>query len=401
MVDIKPYSGWDYDPDYFSRINQTAWRAGEYEIYSLTDGHRLDVINNLAKINSRAMMGEDIPQEEYEALGGKENADYYRKMVESSAFGGTPYDRAMRQVLTMYRLDEDQYDAVAKAGEQVIKELVEASTETAMEAYSGRQGGDTHGGDWMGGMKPENIVLSPADMRKILKLMQKLREIPVFKVMQEKTTDREEDPAGPHSTVVLGRSLEDLEPTMLALDEDYFDSLWMRSMLERVQYEAYKPEAKKHVVLLDDSGSMSRQSKVRWTLAVFTILIEDIRDNGSEMWLFLFEKQLHFQCKISTYEEGLHFVQHQYCAGSGGDTNVQGALLNLSYHIKNEAYGLSPDCNIFLINDGQDPVDKTFRPAVTSHGLMLMEENPDLVQVLKGSGGVALLADHRDVLTEL
>lgn len=167
---------------------------------------------------------------------------------------------------------------------------------------------------------------------------------------------------------------------------------------EKYQYEKSKQTL---VMLVDDSGSMSNREKIACVNAILLNRLDAVRKGEAILYINTFEEELDTcwrkietkkECDILWKQRGSYFTY-----GRGG-TNVQRAVQEAILQITTGELKIKGGKvieledkmrpQIVVVNDGQDSVDKKYRPAITTHGFILGQENAGMKSMCSNSRGV-------------
>lgn len=147
------------------------------------------------------------------------------------------------------------------------------------------------------------------------------------------------------------------------------------------------------IVLLDISGSMNNNDKQMWVKALLLDRAKAVYDNKAELCLVPFgsDADLDSIVFIRNKAEAKSFIEllrkNNIFTFNQGGTDIEDAHKTTENAIKDGKFGKHKDYQIVIMNDGDDSVNKNYRPTVVTHGFILGSDNVDLQTVITRSGG--------------
>jgi len=149
------------------------------------------------------------------------------------------------------------------------------------------------------------------------------------------------------------------------------------------------PEDKQNLLLMiDDSSSMNTTEKKLWVEAIVYNRLEAVINNKARLLICWFEKTIHRHIIVENRDEALAFIKTgSFGSFTKGITNIESCLKQAIQLIKKLFEPDLSKCQIVIINDGDDPIDRRYTPEIVTHGFILGIHNEDLETIIKNSRG--------------
>lgn len=151
-------------------------------------------------------------------------------------------------------------------------------------------------------------------------------------------------------------------------------------------------KAQNLVIMIDDSGSMSNNTKKQMLQAAVTIKLRDFNEvHNVYIGTFITENYGFHKVKEGDLFSDLTFIEL-----NKGTTDINGCVKDVIKQIKgrklkdfNGGFHTLDDSHfeILIINDGDDHVDPSFHPDIKLHAVCLCQHNTNLKNICHRSGG--------------
>ena len=149
------------------------------------------------------------------------------------------------------------------------------------------------------------------------------------------------------------------------------------------------------ILLIDDSGSMCYQPKIAWVKSLILNRLDAVAKGEAELIIAWFVTSIDFgnSVKITTKEQAIAFIKKDFYGTFGaGGTNIQNAVREACDCVNKNKFGRHPlngiRPQIVVINDGDDDVDKSYKPEITTHGFILGRDNNDMKSMINNCNGL-------------
>lgn len=243
-----------------------------------------------AAMYSQSILGEDVKDAQVPGLT-PEMVNFFKNVN----LKGNPIERGMKAATILkkegnYRMQE----VLNEYGEEVLTGIIEGEVQRTEEEWESGRGGQSHGGDWFGGMEIDSpIQVSDKQKAQIMELSRKLKTFKSFNLNTKRSNKMAQDDWGDDERAETGLP-DNLQKTdmMDVADEDLFDYLFMIKSLRYFETYSRKVLPNTWLVLIDDSGSMNNTQKLSWLLALLHVICEDVIKNNSVAYVAMFEEDL-------------------------------------------------------------------------------------------------------------
>lgn len=159
--------------------------------------------------------------------------------------------------------------------------------------------------------------------------------------------------------------------------------------------ERINSEKQALILLIDDSGSMSYQPKMVWVKSLILNRLDAVAKGEAELIIAWFVTSIDFDnsVKITTKEQAIAFIKKDfYGLFNAGATNIENAVREACNCVKKNKFGRHPlngiRPQIVVINDGDDDVNKSYKPEITTHGFILGRDNNDMKSMINNCNGL-------------
>ena len=354
-------------------------KAAEKANHYISTGY----LNTAAAVASHLTMDNDPYSIAMQVTGGKSTKNMALDMaIAGSKVKGDVYTLA--RVLAEQYLIKQHKDSSQEEFEKAVKEAVEeAEAEKEMMLPGGHKGGESIRNFFQGYPLPFGAVDEVPEYIKQSGAM----------VFAKQQTNSKKVEGKPKSAVHFRRirRLEEITrviPKQLCVDDDVFElMLAQRQLIGKFPLRS-KQELKTMVILLDDSGSMSVDTRVTKLTAILESLFKEVEKESLRLLIAPFEYSLGPAFELKNAHSVNEFKKI-VTDGSGGDTYLNRILPNVITDLQKGMFGtfkVPVDTRILIINDGEDPPGE-MKPAAPVHALSLGEFNKDLSALCKASGG--------------
>lgn len=159
--------------------------------------------------------------------------------------------------------------------------------------------------------------------------------------------------------------------------------------------ERINSEKQALILLIDDSGSMSYQPKMVWVKSLVLNRLDAVAKGEAELIIAWFVTSIDFgnSVKITTKEQAIEFIKKDfYGLFNAGATNIENAVREACNCVKKNKFGrhllngIRPQ--IVVINDGDDDVNQSYKPEITTHGFILGRDNNDMKSMINNCNGL-------------
>jgi mannose/fructose-specific phosphotransferase system component IIA len=147
------------------------------------------------------------------------------------------------------------------------------------------------------------------------------------------------------------------------------------------------------VLLIDYSGSMSEREKISWVNAIVYNRLKAVMDNKAELLIGFFVESLDMSNMfyLKNKKDAMAFGKTFRFSPYGGNTNIQCAIEQVCDGIDKGKIGpysvLNVNPQIVVMNDGQDMIDRRYKPKYVTNAFILGQDNHDLKSVIENSKG--------------
>lgn len=299
--------------------------------------------------------------------------------------------------------------ALKSGGAEAVQKLLKDEADKVEERMPGNGiGGESHNGDWMA----TSITAPPARLRNasVLDKILKLLQWEAFQAKPSEDIEIDEDGNMVRYQECTLNDLPRLSKEVFVKYDGMEDNLIIDVITGNLQYEEvinFVKETTDIVVLIDDSGSMCKPEKIAWIKALILVLFEKVVHADSRLFIGLFETHVSEFVEIKTIEQRDIWI-HSFRSGYGGTTDIENSLEITVHQIKSGTLSGVPEpldgdkTVVFVINDGQDPIDPEFEVGHTTHAVALMDGwNTGVESVCKMTGGLYLFVKYDgEIITE-
>lgn len=145
--------------------------------------------------------------------------------------------------------------------------------------------------------------------------------------------------------------------------------------------------------LVDDSGSMNENEKILHVNALLCDRIQAVLENKAILYIATFESCIDRVYAVTNAQEARNILKENIFSFSGGNTNIEYSVKQCIKAInEGRMRGLeikkAHNPQIVVINDGQDFVDKNFKPEIPTNGFILGCDNIGMKSMCENSKGV-------------
>lgn len=291
----------------------------------------------------------------------------------------------MLDVLHRFMMNLEANEQLSKSPnvQSLLQDDEEGEEEDEEEESGGEQGGEQ-------GLKPGKTSDLVGELDDDTKLaLSKLEQIDAYNFNVDKQRRFIQDPEGQYVVnTETGTVIEEVLRNPFATMDEHFAEKAMTSTFDnKTRYKVIE-EKQSVILLIDDSGSMERLYKRAMVKAVMLYLMDKMLDDKLDLYIGLFESEVHTFDKI-TKENCREYFKNWENHG-GGNTEVGEVIEDIQRQIKEgvvHSYEVNPLSRIIVVNDGQDTV-KLIDTIAPVNAISLEVDNKDLKELCQKSGGV-------------
>ncbi|MEM0354405.1 MAG: hypothetical protein QXW79_02390 [Thermoplasmata archaeon] len=145
--------------------------------------------------------------------------------------------------------------------------------------------------------------------------------------------------------------------------------------------------------LVDDSGSMNENKKVLYVNALLCDRIQAVLENKAILYIATFESCIDRVYAVTNSQEAREILKKNILSFNGCNTNIEHSVKQCIKAInEGRMYDLEikkvHNPQIVVINDGEDFVDKNFKPEIPTNGFILGGDNVGMKAMCENSKGV-------------
>lgn len=175
---------------------------------------------------------------------------------------------------------------------------------------------------------------------------------------------------------------------------DYANPLFYKRLVDNaLTVKANTPPSVQQIVLMiDDSGSMTKEGKREYVLAILIDRFENALKTKKPLIICKFITNFYDLQEIRSVSQLEAYFQK--IGFEGYTTDIADSLINLNEYLVSKKI----EANICVINDGDDYISADVKLPFVTHSVMLGNHNQNLSTVVKNSGGEYMVIEIKEDL---